>query len=181
VVSESSISFVRDTNWFDDMLLYTDLQTRLPVIIATAREKGLSHVVVLDFGGRNAADQKVHAILAAAQPPIPTIIIGVGAEPKVSTAAEQAAELTRNATMGKVRMNTSNLRAAAIEMRGEQAYFDDVEVKWKELWESGGVLGMRLRWGEGMEAEKGVEAAWKALSGRGGTKLQPDEGMVFQL
>jgi hypothetical protein len=181
VTSESSLPFARDTHWFDDMLLYTDLQTTLTDLLATAREKRLSHVVVVDFGGRNAADQKLHATLAAVQPPIPTTIIGVGAEPKILTAAERATVEAQNASIGKVKMNTSNLRAAAIEMLGEQAYFDDVEVKWREFLEAGGAPGIRLRWGEGMEGKEGVGAAWRALCGREGTKVQPDEGMVFRL
>ena len=181
VTSESSPPFARDTHCFDDMLLYTDLQATLPVLLATAREKCLSHVVVLDFGGRNAADQKLYAALAAAQPPIPTTMIGVGAEPKVLTAAERTAIEAQNTSIGKVRMNTSNLRAAAIELLGEQAYFDDVEAKWSEFLEAGGVAGIKLRWGEGMEGEDGVGAAWMALCGREGTRVQPDEGMVFRL
>jgi hypothetical protein len=178
VTSESSLPFVRDTHYLDGMLLYTDLHTTLPALLATAREKRLSHVVVFDFGGRDAADQKVHAALAAAQPPIPTTMIGVGAEPKVLTAAERATVEAQNASLGKVRMNTSNLRAAAIDMLGEQSYFDDIEVKWRGFLEAGGVPGIRLRWGKEMED---VEAAWRVLCGREGVKVQPDEGMVFRL
>ena len=170
---------MRDTHWFDNILLYSDLQITLPALLATARENGLSHVVVVDFGGRKSADQRVHASLAAAQPPIPTTMIGVGAEPKVMTGAERAAAEAHNASLGKVRMNTRNLRAAAIEMLGEQAYFDDLELKWGDLLEAGGVPGMRLRWGETMEGEEGVGASWKALCE--GTKVQPDEGLVFRL
>jgi hypothetical protein len=178
VTSESSLAFVRDTNYLDDVLLYTDLQTTFPALLATAREKSLSHVVVIDFGGRNAADQKIHAALATAQPSIPTTMIGVGAEPKVRTAAERATVEAQNASLGKVRMITPNLRAAVIDMLGEQSYFNDIEATWKEFLQAGGVPGIRLRWGKDMED---VEAAWRVLCGGEGTKVQPDEGMVFRL
>ena len=82
-------------------------------------------------------------------------------------------------------MHTANLRAAAIKLLGEQAYFDGVEIKWMEFLEaggvSGGVAGMKLKWSAGMERQEGVGAAWRALCGREGTKVQPDEGMVFRL
>ena len=97
--------------------------------------------MAIDFGGRNAADQKIHAALAAAQPPTPTTMIGVGAEPKILASAERSAVDAHNAGLGKVRINTPNLRAAGIEVLGERAYFDDVETKWKEFIDAGGNSG----------------------------------------
>lgn len=71
-------------------------------------------------------------------------MIGVGAEPKVLTSAERAAVDAHDAGLGKVRMNTPNLRAAGIEALGERTYFDDVETKWKKFIDARGVLRMRL-------------------------------------
>jgi hypothetical protein len=76
-------------------------------------------------------------------------------------------------------MNTPNLRKAAIEMLGEQAYFDDLELKWSEFVEAGGVPGMKLKWGESMKGEDGVGASWKTLCE--GSKVRPHEGFVFRL
>lgn len=71
-------------------------------------------------------------------------MIGVSAEPKALTSAERAVVDAHNTGLGKVRMNTPNLRAAGIEALGERTYFNDVEMKWKKFIDPAGVLRMRL-------------------------------------
>ncbi|PKK43713.1 hypothetical protein CI102_14292 [Trichoderma harzianum] len=162
-------------------LKYTRTQdqgTSLPKLLGTARGKDLSQVVVFDFGGRDTADQKVHASLASTQPLVPTTMISVGAEPKVLTAEERRKAEVHSASLGKLRMNTPNLRAAAIELLGEHEYFDGLELKWKEFLEAG-VPGMNLKWGKSMKGGDGVGASWRNLCD--GTKVQSDEGLVFRL
>ena len=181
VTSEASRVFVEGTHWLDEVVLYSSLEGALPLILANARTKGLSHAVVIDFGSRVTADQRLHAALAAAQPPFSTVMINVGAEPKLLSAADSVALSSKNTRLGKVQMNTSGLRMAAIKALGEAAYFNGMEAKWKEFLEAGQIPGMRLRWGDGMEGEEGVGERWRALCGGEGTKVRAEEGMVSRL
>jgi len=62
-----------------------------------------------------------------------------------------------------------------MDILGERKYFEGFLKEWNLLKERGGVKGLRLIWGEGMDdAAKG----WKRLCGG---EVGPDEGLLYEL
>ena len=116
-----------------------------------------SDVKIMDFGGRDAAAER----LAATMRGYPALaakrvtIIGVGGVHGPDAPAAQWKE-------GRVASNASTARDAAVERVGASVYWRMLEEAFKEMMESGG-LGLEVRVGRGMRGEEGVEGGWEML------------------
>ena len=142
-------------------------------------EMGPERVVVVDFGGRDNAVEKVVEAVHGRMPGVEIMAFGVGFQGPFWDSDGKKARAAGDGKLKVVKFSTSGVRDAAMEKLGEKEYFDQLLKAWGEWVEEASVLErMRLTWGEGMTGEEGIEGAWKRICER---KLAPEEGLVFKL
>ena len=171
VGSDSSRAFTEGTGLYDKILKYdadstSDLATELGL-------NANSKIVICDFGSRGAAANRWAEILKQTYKNV--IYLGIGGEVVADTPEKTTEKFMARVTSMMIQVNASGLRSQAMKILGEKKYFEDFLKEWKLHKERGGFHGLRLVWGEGMEAVgKGWEKIYKGEVG-------PDEGMVFAL
>ena len=135
-------------------------------------------IVIVDFGGRgNALEQLLDGMRTLPSAPQITII-GVGSEAKVFAEEELRSLMELGPRLGKIQLNTSGLREAAIGKEGVEVYFSGMLKEWDVWLGAGGAQDMQIVCGEGIRGEKGVEGGWRQLcEGR----VETNTGMVFRL
>jgi len=176
VTSAASVQFVQGTGFYTSVLSYADLGK--PEALSAVVAGNPKRIVVCDFGARGKVAEDIHRRLQARAPPTQITMLGVGAEAKVYKADEMEEMGAKAVRLGLVQMNTSALRDRAMEMMGEEAYFEGMGEAWRAVKDEGGVPGMGLSWGEGMVGEGGVEGGWRRLCETG---VGPERGLVFRV
>jgi len=137
-----------------------------------------SKIVIVDFGGRDNSLSTLLSTLSSHPQlsPAKTLIIGCGGEPKVTTSAEDLGKyLATLRVPGKIQMNTSDVREAAIGKLGAASYFEVLEEGWKGFVERENMKGLKLELRNGVEA---FEAGWTKLCEGRGAEV---DGMAFRL
>ncbi|KAH7407638.1 hypothetical protein BKA64DRAFT_597393 [Cadophora sp. MPI-SDFR-AT-0126] len=173
VGSEASKSFSEGTGLYDKVVTY-DIDSG-----DLTSELGLhedSKIVICDFGARGGASERWAAKLNATHEEV--VQLGIGGECVPITPQQATASfVTRHKAGGdaKPTINASAVKDQAMEILGEQKYFDELWKTFGAFKEQGAVKGMKLTWGHGMaDVGKGWERLYKGEVG-------PDEGLVFDL
>jgi hypothetical protein len=160
VGSESSLATVVNSGFYDMALLNSAAETTA----AALAESAVRRVVLINFGAREGAMLAWQTALEATPTPLTTVSVGGD----VAVQGQGAFSMPVNM------VNASALRETGIEIGGA-GYFEAFEVSWSKFIEGGGIVGMRLEWGEGME---GWEKGWEAFCR---DEVRSDRGLVFRL
>ena len=118
---------------------------------------GVKRIVVLDFGSRGKVVEDFHSWLQVEGPSINLMMLAVGGEAKVYRPEEMTARFSRAKRLSLIQANTSPLRERAIEVMGEEAYFNELSKSWRTFKDKGVIPGIKLSWGKGMTGQEGVE------------------------
>ncbi|GAB7360284.1 hypothetical protein MBLNU230_g8042t1 [Neophaeotheca triangularis] len=140
-------------------------------------------VVIADFGARGNALQDLLAALEKRMPEIETMVIAIGGEAKIYSQEELERLVQNSQAMSKeagwVRMNTSPLLDAAAAKLGAEKVHQHLGDVWERFVERGGLRGLGLVWGEGIEGEKGIEGRWEKLCTPG--RVAGEECLVYEV
>ncbi|KAL3427174.1 hypothetical protein PVAG01_00683 [Phlyctema vagabunda] len=171
VGSEATRSFTQGTGYFDAVLTYdadesTSLQTDLG-LDANAK------IFVVDFGARGGAADRWAAKLQSLAKQV--TIYSVGSEAVCDSPTATLQKLIARSKTERVQINASGMRSQALVLLGEKAYYEHFLTTWQTFLKTGGIEGLKLVWGEGLD---GYAAGWERLS-KG--KVGPDEGLVYDL
>ncbi|KAK3399338.1 hypothetical protein B0T20DRAFT_197885 [Sordaria brevicollis] len=140
--------------------------------------EGVEKVVMVDFGAAASVTETLVNGFKSVSPGLVVLVMAVGNEAKVYAPEEIQARMASGQKLGKVQFNTSGVRDRAMEVEGAEKYFDGVEECWKRCYGEKGLGEVKFGRYEGVEGEKGVEGAWKALCER---RLKANEGVVVRL
>jgi hypothetical protein len=149
VCSERSRAVCGESGFYDECVLYGDVEGAKKKIVDDEETK---HVVLLDFGARERYRETWNEALSSLpsdRSDIRYTFVTVGGEVKVQ-GPEEAAETLAQFQSG-VLVNASELRERGIETGGDK-YFEEFYGAFEDFKKAGGIPGMRLEWGEGMEA-----------------------------
>lgn len=174
VGSESSLQFLKFTNLHDDTLLYSSIHDTNPNTISTLGITLDSKIALFDFGARGDSATEWDEILSK-HTTTPLTLVAIGSDPEPVDASVTDSRLSKNGPQGWVQANASGIRDLAMGMLGEKAYFEEFGREWEGFKRGGGVDGLEVEWGEGME---GVGEGWERLVA--GT-VGPRKGLVFNL
>lgn len=168
--SAGSQAFTQGTGLYDKVLTYEadsgDLTTELEL-------HPESSLVICDFGGRDNAAERWTAKLH----PSHSKIVKVYCSGPVKTASPEkiSEEFGEMVKEGRILLNASGLRSQGMEILGEKKYFEEFLKAWEDFKAQGGIKGLDLVWGSGMDDWK---KGWEDLAtGRVG----PDQGLVYKL
>ena len=169
VGSARSSGVLADSGFFDAVLRYEDAQQAARELVEKARP---ARVVVLDFGARKGGMQAFVDAVSVVQG-VRVSAVHVGGEVRPAGPGELMERLKARGG-GRVQVNANVLREKGIEVAGG-AYFEEFAQAWKGFVEKGGVPGMQVKWGTGMEDwEKGWDAFCK-------DEVPAGEGRVYRI
>ncbi|KAL7913593.1 hypothetical protein GGI35DRAFT_490157 [Trichoderma velutinum] len=172
VGSARSRSFTEATGLYDDLLMYTEITGAMDdSIAARLGVDANTKVLLVNFGGRGTADEELRDIFTHTAKSVVTLI--VGGDPQAGPSKLRA--LGEVPGSGVVMCNASGLRDSAMESDGKAEYFKNLSQEWTRLKESGGINGLTLRWGKGMEDHS---KGWDALSNG---SIDPTLGLVCEV
>jgi hypothetical protein len=166
VGSQASKATTEKSGFYDKVLLYNDAEAAKIFIESNAPRR----IVLIDFGARTGATQLWNDTLSSLS--VPSIFVGVGGETKPMK-PEDIMKM-RNSFPNRIQTNANELREKGIAVGGDKNLEEFYE-KCDEFKAAGGIPGMELKWGEGMEAWK---EAWERLCK---DDVRADEGLVFRL
>jgi hypothetical protein len=171
VGSELSREFTAGTGLFDEVLLYNALEDGALDLEGKIGGKGRK-VVLIDFGARgNAVDRWVKALEGYCKR-VQAVV--VGGDPLGKDRSETA-KRTEDPTSGVAQLFTGKVRDTAMEEGGASKYFADQEAAWAEFKAAAADLGLRLKWGKGLDE---FSKDWPMLvKGEYG----PDVGLVYEV
>jgi hypothetical protein len=169
VGSATSQAFSQGTGLYDKVLTYEadfgDLSLELGI-------HPDSSLVILDFGARGNAAARWIAKLHPSYSKL--IKVDVGGEVKPDS-PEKVTEEFMAKEKGSIQLNASGLRSQAMAILGEKKYFEEFSKEWEAFKAQGGVKGLDLVWGIGMnDLKKGWEDLYKG-------KIGPNQGLVYKL
>jgi hypothetical protein len=170
VGSELSRAFATGTGLFDKVLLYSDWENeRLDLGAELGGEQG--KVVLLDFGARGDAVDRWAKVLEGKCKRLQPLV--VGGDPMGKERSEMA-KRTQDPTSGVAQVFAGGMRNRAIGILGAAKYFAGQEATWAKFKADGGIQGLQLKWGEGLD---GFSKGWDALArGEHGS----DVGLVYE-
>ena len=168
VCSSASKAITTASDFYDRVALYSDDNI---VKDAISKDKS-SRVILIDFGAREGARKTWNATLSSLSPLHSYTFLSVGGEVKVQSIEDIKAQLAANHKT--IQANTSHLREKGIKVGGD-AYLEAFYKMFDEFKAQGGIPGMNLKWGEGLEA---LERGWEALCG---DKVSAEVGLVYRL
>ena len=169
--------FVQGTGFYTRVLSYIDLER--PKTLSAIVSDGIKRVVVLNFGSRGEVVEDLHNRLQTEGPAVQLTMLAVGSEARVYTPEQMAKRFAWAQRLSLIQANTSPLRERAIELVGEEVYFNEMDKAWRTFKENGCIPGMILDWGKAMLGEQGVEGGWNRLCAGKGTG--PEKGLVYKL
>ncbi|OAL54926.1 hypothetical protein IQ07DRAFT_281053 [Pyrenochaeta sp. DS3sAY3a] len=166
VGSPASVSMIKSSGFYDEAVLNADAASTASAI-ANAPNK-TSRIVLLDFGARPGANEAWKDALSALD--VPFRLVTVGGEVETQNPEKM---MKRFANMANITMcNASLLREKGIEVGGAQ-YFEQY-YKAFDVFKTR-VVGIKLRWAEGLEEwEKGWEAFCR-------DEVRADTGLVYKI
>ena len=160
VGSENSIATITSSGFYNGSVLNSATEATA----ASFKKAAVRRVVLINFGAREGAMQAWQAALEATSTPLTPVTVGGDVAVQGQTAFSRPVNI----------VNASLLRERGIELGGAE-YFKVFETSFRENIERGGIVGMRLEWGEGLE---GWEKGWEAFCR---DEVRPDQGLVFRL
>ena len=177
VTSPSSRKFVGETGFYPDVVLYEDLQNASDMVKSAVAADKCEKVVLCDFGARgNAAKEWLNSFRASpfcAGKDVVWLGVAGGSTP---LSHEDIVKVGgENQALGRIQVNASGMRDAAMSQMGERRYFEEMLAAWDDLKAHGGVPGLRFKVGKGMEE---VDRAWTRICDG---EMKPDEGLLFEL
>ncbi|CAO2656155.1 Nn.00g049580.m01.CDS01 [Neocucurbitaria sp. VM-36] len=162
--SPASVSTIEQSGLYDKAVLNSDAETTASDI----EKAGTRRVVYLDFGGRVGANDAWKVALTSIS--VPFTLVTVGGEVEIQNPEKARARLANRDSLRLV--NASLLREKGIEVGGEK-YFDDFHKAFDEF--KTRIVGMQLRWAEGMEEwEKGWDAFVR-------DEVRANTGLVYRI
>ncbi|RDW82236.1 hypothetical protein BP6252_03348 [Coleophoma cylindrospora] len=170
VGSHASSRFIEGTGLYDVTMKYDadegeDFMAQLGI-------DSNAKLILCDFGARDGAQDRWAGKLKALCKSRSIFIIG---SEVVATNPEDTLQALKEIAQSEgIQINASHMRAHALKVLGEKRYFEEFLDAWKKC-KSGGVKGLNLLWGKGMED---LAAGWDRLA-RG--EIGPDQGLVFDL
>ncbi|KAH0522149.1 hypothetical protein TsFJ059_006047 [Trichoderma semiorbis] len=171
VGSAQSRSFTEAAGLYDDLLLYTDISSTDDSIATRLGIDANTKVLLANFGGRGTVDEDLHAILTRASNSVVTLIVGGDPQGKGS----KLNALTEVPGSGVVVCNASGLRDSGMKSDGKVGYFEGLSQEWTRLKENGGIDGLTLQWGKGMED---YSKGWESLCNG---SIDPTLGLVYEV
>ncbi|KAJ4856340.1 hypothetical protein T069G_09708 [Trichoderma breve] len=171
VGSAKSRNFTEATGLYDDLLLYTDISSTDDSIATRLGIDANTKVLLANFGGRGTVDEDLHAILTRASKSVITLIVGGDPQGKGS----KLNALTEVPGSGVVVCNASGLRDSGMKSDGKVGYFEGLSQEWTRLKENGGINGLTLQWGKGMED---YIKGWDSLCNG---SIDPTLGLVYEV
>ncbi|KAK0703947.1 hypothetical protein B0T26DRAFT_658924 [Lasiosphaeria miniovina] len=166
VGSERSRAFTVETGFFDDVVLYDD------VADAAVLERLTGKTVLVNFGARGDAGEKWMEALRARCERLQVVV--VGSEP-VAKARRVLSLLTQEEGSGVVQTNAGGLREKAIALLSAAVYLPQQTAAWEGFKAEGAVPGLRLEWGQGLDA---LSHSWDRLA-KG--EYGPEVGLVYEV
>lgn len=147
------------------------------------RSYHMRRAVLVDFGGRNGAAEKIFTKLKELALPNGVTVIGVAGEAKVLGPADWGEIMKTTQRLGLVQSNASGQRSAAIEKLGAERVFGDSDREFQRVVREtkdaeGRVLGVKMVVGKGVKGEDGIEGGWRRIcdGSVGGA-----EGLVYEV
>ena len=123
-----------------------------------------SKLVIVDFGGRGDSLHRLLETFDKRFSGVEVVVIGVGGNVEMSTTQELGKWAQKNmALANRVQMNTSDIRDAAMERDGAEAYFKDVMEAWGKFVQRGSASDFKLEIGQGVAGSNGFEGGWTRL------------------
>jgi hypothetical protein len=166
VSSAASRTALENSGFYDVTMLNSDDQTAKQLV----ETSGTRRVILFDFGAREGAAAIWRTTLSTAA--VPFMFIGIGAEVRVLHPDDASQRLTQ--IYGHIQVHAGELKEKGIDVAGE-SYFDAFDTAWDECKRKGGIPGMGLQWGEGLEDwEKG----WEALCQ---DNVKASTGLVYRI
>ncbi|KAK3339727.1 hypothetical protein B0T25DRAFT_586309 [Lasiosphaeria hispida] len=172
VGSAQSRGFSAQTGWFDDVLVYGDVERDDGVARVWGGENGDAKVVLVNFGARgDAADRWADALRHKSRR---FRVVLVGGDPDATTRGDLAGRAA-DPSSGVVQVNAGGLRETAVAKLGAAAFFSGQDAAWEQFKANGVVPGLSLSWGRGIDA---LQEGWNALA-KG--EYGPEVGLVYEL
>ncbi|KAI1470595.1 uncharacterized protein F4812DRAFT_456605 [Daldinia caldariorum] len=167
--SEHSQAFVKGTGFYDAVEPTSADPVEVASRLGVSKKDG--KIVIVDFGGRNHVQWKWAEALVSAYPRVQ--FVSVGAEvSEPSAAIAPGGKPPAGLDIAQVMADTQQNQA--IEKVGEVEYWTRNDAAWDTFWKAG-IPGVKLVWGEGMEA---VKDAWDRFA-RG--EVSSEEALVFKV
>ncbi|KAF2266232.1 hypothetical protein CC78DRAFT_531871 [Lojkania enalia] len=166
VGSSASKEMTEKSGLYDEVLLYSDIEQAKDLLTKSNPRR----IVLLDFGGRGDARKTWEAGLS--QLPIPFLFVLVGSGTKSEDPEKATQGFARFA--GTIVVNAGSLREKGIALGGD-SYIDEFDRVYDELKTNGGLPGIKIKWGEGMEA---VADGWEEFCR---DKVPADTALVFRV
>ncbi|KAJ4367996.1 hypothetical protein N0V83_006351 [Neocucurbitaria cava] len=167
--SAASVSAIEKSGFYDKTVLISDARATAADIEESGTTGTTSRVVYVDFGGRVGASEAWKAALSS-MPSVPFTLVTVGGEVEIQNPEKARKRLDSAASLNLV--NASLLREKGIEAGG-QKYFDEFYQAFEEF--KTRVVGLQLRWGEGLSA---WEMGWEAFVR---DEVRADTGLVYRI
>ncbi|KAH9889674.1 hypothetical protein F4778DRAFT_773286 [Xylariomycetidae sp. FL2044] len=172
VASDRSRDFVTGTGLYD-----TVLSAGVATLDALA-QLGVSEeekVVVIDFGGRDQLGAQWSKTLKAHRKRH-YLMLDVGSEISEVAASAILAGFGDAENLNPT-LQANDVREQAMKLHGGGAaeYFERMDAAWDAMLSRGGIKGLKVRWGAGMQD---VKAGWERLAK---ADVDPDEALVFAL
>jgi hypothetical protein len=166
VTSATSRPFVEGTGYYDLVLAYENTQDFSGLDLHKAAK-----VVLLDCGGRcNALTSWYDALT----PHVQTVqTLTVGFSPEVESKDAQFQNFSNTVARGGVILSTADVASSAAEK--DEHLMDHFSAALKEFLDDGGVPGLSLEWGQGMDA---VKATWDDICH---DRINPNKAYVIRL
>ncbi|KAH7138120.1 hypothetical protein B0J11DRAFT_513619 [Dendryphion nanum] len=172
VGSAASRKLSESSGFYDRVVLYDENEA----VKDSLDKKSSTRVLIFDFGAREGGRSTWNATFAPLESSESSkgyTFFSVGGEVKARSPEEIAAQ-RQKPTIKFVQVNATELREKGIELEGD-AYFRNYSTEYEKFQVGGWVPGMRLQWGEGLEAwERGWEAFCK-------DEVSAASGLVYRL
>jgi hypothetical protein len=162
VSSAAKSSLIPEATFPTKTVSYGDMIDNATVEWIRARQP--KKIIIVDNGGRGDSLVRLHELFTRDLEGVEVVVIGVGGNPSISTAAELEQWAQRNtAAFDRIRMNTTAVKDAQMEVEGEQAYFDEYFKAWTAFTNSSCVRELKVELGNGIKGVNGFEGGWRKL------------------
>ncbi|PIG89900.1 hypothetical protein AARAC_003524 [Aspergillus arachidicola] len=139
-------------------------------------------LVIVDYGARDNVLMRLRELVQSheALQDCKVVIIQVGGQQKVYTEEELREAYASMKALGMIQSNASTTRDTAIELDGPEAFFDRMNLRWKQWLDdrASTVPDMRLVWGKGVAGTEGMYGGWERLI-KG--DVRPEEALVYMV
>ena len=176
VTSLDSRKYVLQTSLYEEALLYDEFQIASDVIKTAVTAGKCEKIVLCDFGARdNTAKEWLTSLRATPFCANKEVMwLGIAGGTKPLSHEEIVKSAGENAALGRIQVNASGMRDAAMSQVGEKRYFEGFLTDWNEV-KKYAVPGLHFKYRDGMNE---VGKAWERICDG---NVKPDEGLLFEL